>query len=339
VTGRERVGQVLTGQAVDRPPVLPIVHTGLASVCGFPLGGYFARSDVMARVIVEGRHRLGFDGVQLSLGVTAEAEALGAAIEQPPDAAPVLREHLLSDLACLDSLRLRDPANGGRIPLFFDAVERTVKEIGGEAFILATLRGPLLIGTQLRGPEALLIDMLEAPEAVDRVLEYTTEVAVAVGQSWLASGAHGLLLGEATCSPSFISPALYRETVLPHHCRLVAELKRMGWPFVGLHVCGKTEPIIADMITTGVDFLDVDYQVPAARAIELGEGKVALRGNLDPSAVFRFGSPETVRQATTALCRSTVGARWIVSSGCDIPPGTPVANLAACMEAVLGFRP
>jgi MtaA/CmuA family methyltransferase len=179
--------------------------------------------------------------------------------------------------------------------------------------------------------------MLEDPDAVTRMLEFTSEVALKVARAALAAGAHGLRLGEATCSPSFISPALYRDLVLPHHRRLVAEIKEAGRRCVGLHVCGNTAAIFEDMISTGVDFLDVDYLVSAEKAIALARGRVALRGNLDPSAVFRFGSPDRVRTDTAALCKSVAGTRWIIGSGCDIPPGTPAENIAACVETVRAF--
>jgi len=115
---------------------------------------------------------------------------------------------------------------------------------------------------------------------------------------------------------------------------VVAGLKEMGWRFVGLHVCGNVTAILEDLIATGVDFFDMDYQVAAETALERVGGRVALRGNLDPSAVFRFGSVEKVKAETERLCRTVAGHRWIVGSGCNIPPGTPAENLAACVEAV-----
>jgi len=61
-----------------------------------------------------------------------------------------------------------------------------------------------------------------------------------------------------------------------------------------------------------------------------------LRGNLDPSAMLRFGTPASIRAQTQALCREVGRARWIVSSGCDIPPGTPMENLIALAQAARG---
>ncbi len=333
MNGLERVRCALRGEAADRPPLLPILHSGLPGLFGVSQGAYFAAAPTMAEVIDRGYRAFGYDGVQLSLGVTGEAEALGALVEQPEDAGPVLRSSILPDLTRVDDLRSRDPTVGGRMPLYFEAVRRTVDDIGAEAFVLAILRGPLLMASQLCGVESCLIALLEQPEAMARVLDFTSAVVVRLG-AWLrASGAHGLMLGEATCSPNFISPRLYRRMILPRHREVVAALRQVGWSTLGLHICGDTRPILKDLITTGVDLLDIDYQVPAREASEITEGQVALRGNLDPSRVFRFGSVQDVRDATSALRRTVAGdPRWILSSGCDIPPGTPAEALAAFVE-------
>jgi len=351
MTGRERIDAALTGQPVDRLPTMPILHSGLPPIFGVPMGNFFTSAETMADVIVRGLRTFGYDGVQLSLGVTGEVEALGATVDQPLDAAPILRQHLLPDLTDLRALEaLRDrashhaPAQGGRMPLYCEAVARTREATGDEAFVLAMLRGPLLTASQLCGVESLLLAMITAPEAVVQVLEFTTDVALQLGKWLRHSGAHGLILGEATCSPNFISPKHYRGLVHSQHRALIQDLRRAGWQHVGLHICGNVAPIMDDIISTGATFMDVDYQVPAARAKCLADNRIALRGNLDPSSVFRFGSPDDVRRETTALIENLAGAAtdgpnsWILSSGCDIPPGTPAENISAFVEAATASR-
>ena len=105
-----------------------------------------------------------------------------------------------------------------------------------------------------------------------------------------------------------------------------------------MHICGDTTSIIEDIVSTGADFFDVDYQVPADQAIAAARGRIIGRGNLDPSAVFRFGTLEAVRMATEALCASVGDTPWIASSGCDIPPGTPAENIRAFVECAVGAR-
>jgi len=338
MTGLERVEGCFAGRQLDRQPILPMMHSALAVYAGVRIGDFFTDAGIMSRVLIDGYRRFGFDGVQLSLGVAAEPEAFGAQVDQPPDGGPILREHLLADVKHLDKLRGRDPCTGGRTPLFFEAVEKVAQQIGNEAFILATLRGPLVMASQLRGVEDVLIDMIERPALVEEILAFAVETTLNVARPTLAAGAQGVLLGEATCSPNFISPDFYRRLVWPHHKRLVAGLKEMGWRHVGLHVCGNIVPIIEDLIATGVDFFDVDYQVPAVKAVELVKNRVTLRGNLDPSSVFRFGTPDQVRSQTEALCRTVRGTRWIMGSGCDIPAGTPAENLLAFTESIRNYE-
>ena len=336
MTGLERISRVLAGQEVDRSAVLPIVHAGLAPMFDVPLGRFFANARVMAEVICGGYRRFGYDGVTLSLGVTAEAEAMGARAEQPADAAPVLKEHLLADMSAIDGLRRLDPTRGGRMPLFFEAVAEVMGRIGQEAFVLPILRGPLLVASQLRGVEQLLVDMVERPEAVEQVLDLTDELALRLGRALVETRAPALMLGEATCSPNFISPQHYRRFVQPRHERLVAQLKQVGWRAVGFHICGDTRTILDDMIATGADLLDIDHQVPVEEALPMAGDRVVLRGNLDPSTVLRFATPEQIGSDTRQLCRTVAGRRWIVSSGCDIPPGTPEENLRAFADAARG---
>jgi uroporphyrinogen decarboxylase len=337
MTGKERVSQVLSGKPADRLPIMPIVHTAMARYAGVPLGRYFTDTDVMADVIVRGQEQFGLDGVQLTLGVAGEVEALGARVDQPADGGPIVRQHLLADGASLEDLRRRDAATGGRMPMYLAAVAKVARRIGGHSFVLSTLRGPLNIASQLCGVEGVLIDLIERPDHVRDVLEFATDVAIAVSRASLDGGADGLAFGEATCSPNFISPTMYLEQVQPCHTRLVAALKEMGWRFVGLHVCGGILPILDGMIATGVDFLDVDYQVSVADAVAHARGRVALRGNLNPSGLFFLGKPDDVRNETVAACRAAAGSRWILSSGCDIPPGTPAENMNAFVETARGM--
>ena len=333
MTSLERVRAVLAGGQPDRVPFVPIVHSGLAGMFGVPLGRFFTDARTMADVIIEGFHTFGYDGVQLSLGVTAEPEAFGAGVIQPEDAAPALKDHVLKDVSCLEHLRNIDPVNHGRFPLFREAVERVVKAVGNQAFVIVTLRGPFLMAAQLHGVENVLISTVASPEMLHGLLDFTAETSIRLGRAFADTGAHAVVLGEATCSPSFISPDTYRDLTFHHHQHIVADLKRSGWETVGLHICGDIMPILEDMIATGSDLIDVDHQVAADAALRVNAARAALRGNLDPSTVFAFGTPGTL-VAETAKLKDKAGNRgcWIYGSGCDISPGSPATNLGRVAE-------
>ncbi|MDF1513663.1 MAG: uroporphyrinogen decarboxylase family protein [Anaerolineae bacterium] len=326
------------GEETDHIPVMPILHSGLPGLFHTTMGDYFGTASCMANTIIRGWQVFSYDGVQLSLGVTGEAQALGAEIMQPEHDAPILKNRLLDTifdeqvnlLDMLDPLRNIDASSGGRMPLYYEAVGQVASVIGKHTFVLSLLRGPLLAASQLCGVETLLIAMIEQPERVNAVLDFTTDLVISLARWLLNSGAHGLMLGEATCSPNFISPGMYRDFVHPRHSRIINACHKQGWPVTGLHICGNIEPIFHDIVSTGVDMLDVDYQVSAQKAKILNAGRIVCRGNLDPSSVFRFGTPQTVRKATSELMREVGNNhKWILSSGCDIPPGTPEDNIRA----------
>jgi uroporphyrinogen decarboxylase len=62
-------------------------------------------------------------------------------------------------------------------------------------------------------------------------------------------------------------------------------------------------------------------------------------GNLDPVGVFRMGSAEEVYQKTKNLLLDTQAFNnFIISSGCDIPPGVPESNINAFLKAVEDYH-
>jgi uroporphyrinogen decarboxylase len=127
---------------------------------------------------------------------------------------------------------------------------------------------------------------------------------------------------------------MYRQFVLPFHKTLIASCKRQGWEMIGMHICGNITPIFLNIMSTDVDLIDVDYQVDTQQAISLADGRVCLRGNLDPSSCFRFGSQDEVIETTKELLQTVSTChKWILSSGCDIPPGTPSENIHAFMHS------
>ncbi len=79
-----------------------------------------------------------------------------------------------------------------------------------------------------------------------------------------------------------------------------------------------------------VDMADILPQIP--------EDKLVF-GNLDPSVIFRHGTPDEVKAKTQNLLeRFSSYSNYIPSSGCDIPPGTPTANIQAFFAALEDTR-
>ena len=209
-TGLERVRAALRGELPDRTPIAPILHAMGARLIGVPIGRYASDAGLMARAILAAYERFGYDGAQLSLGVAAEAEALGAPTAQPEDGLPVVTRPLLEEPADLARLALPDRPRratgalcrggqtGGR-----ETVETSlvVATFGGRSCGAAAGRGQFwwTSWSARRG----------APN-----LTFTTGWALPMGGCWWRRGPC-VAIGEATSSPD-ASPRLFRERICLH---------------------------------------------------------------------------------------------------------------------------
>ena len=72
-----------------------------------------------------------------------------------------------------------------------------------------------------------------------------------------------------------------------------------------------------------------------ASALAKVPADVVLCGNLDPVAVFLQSPPADVAAKAAQLLSVTRAHRnFVISSGCDVPPASPLANLDAFYETV-----
>ena len=198
--------------------------------------------------------------------------------------------------------------------------------------------GPLNSAGQMRGVENLMFDFFDRPDFVKELLDFTTELGIRYGKALLDAGAHGIFIGEAMCSPSFISPNFYRQFVLSRQKRLIDALMGHGAESAILHICADTKPIMkAYAIETGTTVIDLDWQVNVAETLnsdEMRHGKTLVRGNLDPAGELLRGTPQDVMAASRKLIESVgKNTRFILGSGCAMNPDSLPANCKAMVEA------
>ena len=61
-------------------------------------------------------------------------------------------------------------------------------------------------------------------------------------------------------------------------------------------------------------------------------------GNIDPAGILRNSTPDIVKAETKTLMeRCCKYPNFVIASGCDIPPQTPLENMDAFFEAVDEF--
>ena len=325
----ERLRATLAGEPVARPLNFDLMMTFAAHHAGRTLSEYYLDHRALVAANLAVVEDFGIDLVQALSDPYREAADLGSPVEFPEDGLPILKDHLLAERSDLSKVRVLDPAQGRRMSDRLAAVSEYRVQVGGEIPILGWVEGALAEAADLRGVSELMTDLYDDPDWVLALLELTLEQVTAFAIAQIEAGADIIGIGDAIASQ--ISPRMYRRYALPFEQRLITAIHEHG-ALARLHICGDTSKLLTDAATSGADIIDVDWMVPFADAAAAFTG-LGTCGNFDPVRVMLQGTPDDVFGATMA-CRAVGGPRFISMAGCEIPDGTPPANLLAQRRAL-----
>jgi len=316
---------------VNRPPNFDIFMTFAARYIGKPLSKYYDDYRVLVDANMAVMEDFDLDIVQAISDPYREAADFGAEIIFPTDDLPLSRLPLLADQSDITSLKPPDPGVGKRMSDRLEAIRLFREKMGGEVPIMGWVEGALAEAADLRGVLNLMMDLIRHPDWVQELLEICATVSVDFARKQMEAGADIIGLGDAIASQ--ISPQMYRQFALPYERQVFEAVHQMGG-IARLHICGDTSKIVADMVSSGADIIDLDWMVDMEAAVETFGVRVSFCGNFDPVAVMLQGKPETVFEATQSCIRSG-GNRSFSGAGCEIPDGTPHANIHAQRRALL----
>jgi MtaA/CmuA family methyltransferase len=325
MNGRERVWAMLSGQPVDHLPLMPITMMFAAHQIGVSYRDYVTDHRVLVEAQMSTAERFDFDYVSCISDPAREAADCGAAVEffdnQPP--AIVETAARLADKAALAGLTIPDPDSGGRMGDRIQAAALFKEKVNAEKLIEGWVEGPCAEAADLRGINTLMLDFFDDPVFVRDLLEFVVAMELKFAQAQVAAGVD--LIGVGDAAASLVGPRIYEEFVWPFEKKLVDGLHALGTR-VRLHICGNTRPILAEMGRLGCEIVDLDYPSPLAEGrAQMGPRQVLL-GNLNPVAVLRNGTADSVTEAI-AECHRQAGACYIVGAGCEVPRDTPAENV------------
>ncbi len=325
MTSYERVMKRLHGQAVDRPPNLDIMMTFAAHYIDQPLSHYYLDWSVLCDANLAVQRDFALDIVQAISDPYREAADLGAEIEFPEDDLPLCRTPLVTSHADLRKVKPIDPGSGRRMSDRLAAVRAMRDRVGGIVPVMGWVEGALAEAADLRGVTELMTDVADQPEWVEELLDRCVEVEIAFAEAQIEAGADIIGLGDAVAS--LVSRAMYEQFALPYEKRIFAAVHKKG-AVARLHICGNTTHLLSSMMASGADIVDVDWMVDFSEAAATFGARAAICGNFDPVAVMLQGTEQGVRQAVLK-CLHAGGTRSFSAAGCEIPDGTPRANLLA----------
>ena len=330
MNGYQRVIAMLDGEPVDCLPQLPITMMFAADQIGVPYGQYAFDYRTLVEAQLRTAEKFDFDYVSCISDPAREAADCGASLERFDDQPPAINEKnaLLAEKKRLAGLKIPDPLGGGRMHDRVKAVAQFREKIGGELLIEGWIEGPCAEAADLRGINTLMLDFYDDPDFVRDLFDFVLEMAVEFAKAQVEAGVDLIGIGDAAAS--LVGPQIYDKFVLPYEKKLVDALHQMGTR-TRLHICGNAGRILEGMGSLGCDFVDLDSMVSVARARDAMGPDQVLAGNIDPVAVLRNGTPESISELI-AECHRQAKARYIVGAGCEVPRDTPHENLFALRD-------
>jgi uroporphyrinogen decarboxylase len=332
----ERFLRAARGEPVDRAPVWLMRQAGryLAEYRavreGLSFLDFCRDVEKAVEVSLQPLELVGTEAVIVFSDIFVPVPGMGVDVDFAPG--PVIAEPIRS-AAQVERLAVPDPRES--VPYVFEILRRLRAELEGPRIPLLgfagapfTLAAYLVEGRGSRDFAQLRRMMQESPDVLRALLAKLTSLVVAHLGAQVEAGAHAVQLFDTWAG--LLTPAEYREWVLPTHREIAAKLPRAEAPLI-LYVKGSSH--LFDMtLESGADVISVDWRIDLAEAAQRAAGRVSLQGNLDPGLLF--APPALIAERVAEIRAAGANARGhILNLGHGVLPGTPVAGVRAFTEA------
>jgi len=333
LNSKERVLRLFRGEKIDRIPAF----SGMGNVTVHGLEKYGWRfADIhtdatkMAKTAASTFQLFGFGCAVVPFDMGVEAEALGCEVNYYPHRDgilyPTIAKKVAEKVEDADIHVPPDLAKAGRIPVVTEAIRLLKKELGDQVAIGAWTLGPHLVAAQIIDMADLSKQMFKKPDMVNKVLDVTTDVIIALAKIYKDAGADYITIREMGAGADILSPALFEKLVVPHLQQVFANIES---PKV-LHICGSTDEIIELMGSCGADALSVEERNHVAESRKKLGPEALIFGNIAGYNTLVVGKPDDVDRDVKEAIANGVSAIW---PGCDVWPEAPKENWEALIAA------
>ncbi|HEY3861709.1 MAG TPA: uroporphyrinogen decarboxylase family protein [Verrucomicrobiae bacterium] len=227
----------------------------------------------------------------------------------------------------------------------FGLLDRVVAKAGRDYSVHGEVRAPFDHFLNLLGMEEGLMDTLDYPEGTHRLLAKTTEWSVALAVAQIRRGAHAIKVSSPFAGSGFLRPEMYEEFIIPYESRIAAAVKAEGG-YVYTHTCGAIGDRLELMLKSGISGIECLDPPPLgdvdlAEAVRLLNGKIFIKGNVDPVNTLLRGSRDVVRRDVSEILERAGHDMpgFILSSACSIAPPVNPENIKLMVDICRQFKP
>ncbi|WP_081896955.1 uroporphyrinogen decarboxylase family protein [Clostridium sp. KNHs214] len=334
MTPKERTDAFARGQEIDRIPCMPQMGVTMANLMGITTYEYYHSAERMAELEIFLFEKIRPDSVGVGTTLRGVAEAMGSKIGYPPNGISYLEEPVLKDIRDAHNLLPADPYKDGKLPLCLKALKIVIDKIGHLVDVGSDIAGPFSAAAAVVGTENLLKGMIKYPDKVHTLLEVVTETNLRIVEAFAQYGV-GLCMSDPVASTSLISVKQFKEFAMPYQKKCVDKMKELTGKGTTIHICGRSREIWEPILETGITTFSLDNAEDMEEAKNVMGDRVCIVGNLKPVDTMRNGTIEDVMMEAKECIRKSYDSKmgYILSTGCQIPMGTPIENIQALMDA------
>ena len=310
---------------------LPIMTSPGIPLIGAAPPDVFRSGKLQAEVVIALAKEIPQAAAALSMmDLSVEAEAFGAPVKYSDEENPTVSAPVVNEINEIEALQVPNVGDARTAETLL-AATLCAEEITDRP-TLGGLIGPFSLVGRLVDMSKMMLWTATEPAAVHAILEKATTFLIDYAKAFKDAGCNGLIMAEPAAG--LISSKMSQEFSANYIKRVVDGVKDESFAFV-YHNCGKTEKMVDAMLSTGASALHVGNVIDIRNILTQVPKDVPVMGNIDPVGLFRMGTTESLYAATITLLNDTAEfPNFVLSSGCDIPPGTSMENIHAFFRAL-----
>lgn len=330
----DRFYETVNLNPVDRPLVIPQATYCVAKWLSLDLYRPAHDAELMAEALIKGWKLGGYEGIYVGWEASFNilAEAFGAKLETPAGGLPKVSKPLIEKLDDIENLNL-PTLESGRIPLHLNALKLVKKKVEGKIPILSYVPGPITLSSLLLGINKMIRTLYFNDKRIDKLLELACKASIRFAEAKAEEGADVVIVADPIAS--LLKPSLFKNKCKPY-INLILEKIEKKKIIPSLHICGDTSKILKYINQCKTKIFELDALVDLTYAKRV-LNKKCIMGNLSTTLIMS-GDPGEIQEKVRESIKKAGKIGYIVSSGCEIPYGTPLENVKAMVYATLKFH-
>ncbi len=268
--------------------------------------------------------------VPMIMDLSVEAEAFGCGVTFSDDEIPTVKVPVLTTLDDVTALTIPE-TGAGRTAIYLTAAGHlSDSDLGRPLF--GGVIGPYSLAGRLYNITEMMTSILIEPDGAHALLEKCTAFIIGYIRAFREKGCNGVVIAEPAAG--LLAPDQCDEFSSRYVREIVDSVQDDNF-MVMLHNCGYTESLVETMSDTGAAALHFGNAVDMRVILPRVPSERLVMGNIDPAGILKNSTPDEVYRNTSELLAMTSEYdNFVLSSGCDVPPSTPLENIRSFFRAL-----